>query len=165
MNLSLLIRLAPALAALHCSASAANPPTDNPAAPADAAPTAPAAPAAPAPPDAPKPSSSMPAETAGFAGVVSGIVETINDRTSAFKIKITKAVPAPSSTAPQPQALVALVVEIGARGNRDASGKWTPDPAHIAWIASLKPGKGITLDVSFSSKMNRLRIEKLPAAP
>ena len=100
-----------------------------------------------------------------FAGVVSGIVETINDRTSAFKIKITKAVPAPSSTAPQPQALVALVVEIGARGNRDASGKWTPDPAHIAWIASLKPGKGITLDVSFSSKMNRLRIEKLPAAP
>ena len=162
MNLSLLLRLAPALAALHSSAPAANPPTDNPAAP--AAPAAPA-PAAPAPPDAPKPSSSMPAETAGFAGVVSGIVETINDRTSAFKIKITKAVPAPSSTAPQPQALVALVVEIGARGNRDASGKWTPDPAHIAWIASLKPGKGVTLDVSFSSKMNRLRIEKLPAAP
>jgi hypothetical protein len=107
----------------------------------------------------------MPAETAGFAGSVSGIVETINDRTSAFKIKITKAVPAPSSTAPQPEALVALVVEVGARGTRDASGKWTPDPAHIAWIASLKPGKGVTLDVTFSSKMNRLRIEKLPAAP
>lgn len=163
MNLSLLLRLAPALAALHCSASAANPPAIIPAAAPTAAPAAPAA--APAPPDAPKPSSSMPAETAGFAGVVSGIVETINDRTSAFKIKITKAVPAPSSTAPQPDALVALVVEVGARGNRDASGKWTPDPAHIAWIASLKPGKGVTLDVSFSSKMNRLRIEKLPAAP
>lgn len=162
MNLSLLTRLAPALAALLSSASAANPPADAPAPPPAAAPsTAPA----PAPPDAPKPSSSMPAETAGFAGAVSGIVETINDRTSAFKIKITKAVPAPSSTAPQPQALVALVVEVGARGNRDASGKWTPDPAHIAWIASLKPGKGVTLDVSFSSKMNRLRIEKLPAAP
>jgi hypothetical protein len=156
MNLGLLFRLAPALAALHTAAPAANPPPD--------APAPPAAPA-PAPPDAPKPSSSMPAETAGFAGSVSGIVETINDRTSAFKIKITKAVPAPSSTAPQPDALVALVVEIGARGTRDASGKWTPDPAHIAWIASLKPGKGVTLDVSFSSKMNRLRIEKLPAAP
>lgn len=157
MHLGLLTRLAPILATLLSAASAANPPAESP------PPAAP--PAAPAPPAPPKPSSSMPAETAGFAGSVSGIVETINDRTSAFKIKITKAVPAPSSTAPQPQALVALVVEVGARGNRDASGKWTPDPAHIAWIASLKPGKGITLDVSFSSKMNRLRIEKLPAAP
>jgi len=157
MNLGLLFRLAPALAALHSSASAANPPA--------AAPAPPAAPAPTAAPPPPAPSSSMPAETAGFAGSVSGIVETINDRTSAFKIKITKAVPAPSSTAPQPEALVALVVEIGARGARDASGKWTPDPAHIAWIASLKPGKGVTLDVSFSSKMNRLRIEKLPPAP
>ena len=164
MNLGLLFRLAPALAALHSSASAANPPADTPAAnpPADA-PAPPAAPQAAPPP--PAPASSMPAETAGFAGSVSGIVETINDRTSAFKIKITKAVPAPSSTAPQPEALVALVVEVGARGTRDASGKWTPDPAHIAWIASLKPGKGVTLDVTFSSKMNRLRIEKLPAAP
>ena len=60
------------------------PPTAPPAEPAPAE-KAPAAPAEPA--------CTVPAEAAGFRGKVTGVVETIHERQTSFKLKITRAEP------------------------------------------------------------------------
>lgn len=115
---------------------------------------------APKPPDG-----GVPAEAAGFSGRITGVVETISDRKTSLKAKITRAEPAPGSSASQPQSLVGLVITIAAGGSRQPDGKWTHDPAQLAWIAQLKPGQPLDLKVTFSPKFNRLRIAELPPPP
>lgn len=115
---------------------------------------------APKPPDG-----GVPADAAGFSGRITGVVETISDRKTSLKAKITRAEPAPGSSASQPQSLVGLVITIAAGGSRQPDGKWTHDPAQLAWIAQLKPGQPLDLKVTFSPKFNRLRIAELPPPP
>jgi hypothetical protein len=136
-------------------------------------PTAPQPPAAepsasaPAPETpAPKPpDGGVPPDAAGFSGRITGVVETISDRQTSLKAKITRAEPAPGSSAAQPQSLVGLVITIAAGGSRQPDGKWTHDTAQLAWIAQLKPGQPLDLKVTFSPKFNRLRIAELPPPP
>lgn len=136
-------------------------------------PTAPLPPAAEANSSAPAPETpgprppdgGVPAEAAGFSGRITGVVETISDRKTSLKAKITRAEPAPGSSASQPQSLVGLVITIAAGGSRQPDGKWTHDPAQLAWIAQLKPGQPLDLKVTFSAKFNRLRIAELPPPP
>ena len=129
-------------------------------------PTAP--PAEPAPAEqapAPEPACTVPAEAAGFRGKVTGVVETIHERQTSFKLKITRAEPAADSKAAEPQALVGLVIAVGAKGAVGADGKWAADPAHVKWIANLKAGQGLTIGVTYSDKKQRLRLAEVPPAP
>lgn len=128
--------------------------------PAAAEPSSPAP--QPATPDSKPPDGGVPAEAAGFSGRITGVVETISDRKTSLKAKITRAEPAPGSSASQPQSLVGLVITIAAGGSRQPDGKWTHDPAQLAWIAQLKPGQPLDLKVTFSAKFKRLRIAELP---
>lgn len=129
-------------------------------------------PSPPPPPEAPRPEvpkvtdGGVPTEAAGFSGRIVGVVETISDRKTSLKAKITRSEPATGSSAPQPQSLVGLVVTIATGGTRQPDGKWTHDPTQLAWIAQLKPGQPLDLKVTYSAKFNRLRIAELqPSHP
>ena len=112
-----------------------------------------------------EPACTVPAEAAGFRGKVTGVVETIHQRQTSFKLKITRAEPAADSKAAEPQALVGLVIAVGAKGAVGADGKWVADPAHVQWIANLKAGQALAISVTYSDKKQRLRLAEMPAAP